>query len=1146
MKFLKAKFIVLYLLVLAVGICLLTYFVGGLKASAVTTDSLAFDFTKYTSYEDYDVNGKYTGTGDAATHPDLQTARIVAQNDKYTMFLNELTTVVTVAVNSSCTATTATNADGYIAYDLATATVSYSSSLDATSGDDTLSSAERSLFLMDYVDADGNAVTATFNTYDNSVHYENKLTSSYERHYYVNFNTENGIEICYRVGNFVLLTSFFPTYWERSSYEALFRGNTMMDVTIDSSGSTDVMKYTGTGITWSEDVATWLAAKYGEDHVKAHEYKDSLNLSTATYWDLSGFATDGVLTLEAGVDYNTATGWALDEETNEFVQTSDASPCTMNPYMNSKVWDYVSTGNSYSLVTYMEDSDSLKALGYSSYDGNPKQYLQNASTRYKFDASSATSLTCQKTYNYLYNTSSDNYYMYLTHTTPTYYQGSPVQVGGYQERDADGNFIYDEDGTAHRTTKNDFVTELKAIAETQNSIYGEDSSTYPPVFQAAFQFTLDDSGYNVNIIGNSLREGDGEKATETLADGTISTTFSHAYRFHTLTLFPYMTVDDGSPVDKNGNPTTISKGNAVAMTSEGIIVLPDGSGAVMSFNSVKDDLDVAAVTKAIYGTDLTDVDTYNTASGDDFTMAMYGFLAKTQKKGVLAICSEGASQLTLTASFIRKSTLYTTKQYNRAYYTLELRASKKVKLGSSKSYFTQWQKSFAKNDYKFKFELLDVDQFVDSDGKIEYVTLAKMYRSYLETIYPALATKKDETTDNVVTLNFLGAISKRTLVLGFPYYKKVALTTFDEAQQIVDILSERGVTDMNVVYTGWTSDGVKQKVRNSVDAASVLGGNTGLKDLEEYLAAKNISFYPAYQITSNYGYGDYSWGNNKYTSKTVTNELTQRSEYNLATNVSDKTGLITNMISPRFYQALMRNYLSSFDRYGISGTFFTDLGNVKVGDYAKKVSTYSSLGILYQMAALSDAKSVLDDVMLSAPYDYAFQYATNVVDLPAESTLLSCYDYSIPFLQLVCSGWFDYAADAVNMDSEHATTWYFLKALETGANLYFNLSYENTTMLLDTSYTKYFNSYYVNWVSTIVEMNKEINASGIHEGILTSHKSIADNVYEVTYSKTNAAGDATDEIAVRLIVNYNDTNYYDTATGFSVKAEWYTIVESNL
>jgi len=227
--------------------------------------------------------------------------------------------------------------------------------------------------------------------------------------------------------------------------------------------------------------------------------------------------------------------------------------------------------------------------------------------------------------------------------------------------------------------------------------------------------------------------------------------------------------------------------------------------------------------------------------------------------------------------------------------------------------------------------------------------------------------------------------------------------------------------------------------------------------------------------------------------------------------------------------------MNSYSNFSVKGAYLSDIGNMRLGDYAKKSGLYAENGMDYQIDALALAKQEVENILLSAPFDYALQYGNFAVDVPLQSTLLGYYDYTIPFYQLVVSGLFDYTGPAVNNDSEHTADWYLLKSLETGSNLYFMLSSEDTRVLLDTDYTKYFNTYYANWKNEIIRMNDIINSTNIHNGKLINHKILKDNVFEVEYSNGTV-----------LIINYNKSIYYDTDSGLSVRPNWFTIVEEGL
>ncbi|MFA6890197.1 MAG: DUF5696 domain-containing protein, partial [Bacilli bacterium] len=275
----------------------------------------------------------------------------------------------------------------------------------------------------------------------------------------------------------------------------------------------------------------------------------------------------------------------------------------------------------------------------------------------------------------------------------------------------------------------------------------------------------------------------------------------------------------------------------------------------------------------------------------------------------------------------------------------------------------------------------------------------------------------------------------------------------------------------------------------------------------------NIAFYPELYIASSKGY-DYPFGNIKYTTKSVGNNYAIQYPFNLATLYEDKDLAPTYYISPSYYQSVASRLFASYSKFGITGAYLSDLGNMKVGDYSKNQEIYGYDSNRYQMATLADMQNKMDYIQLSTPYDYAFQYVDTAINVPVTSSTYGIFDQTIPFYQLVVSGLFDYSTELVNGASNRSANYYFVKALETGSNLYFQLSYENPNVLLETDYTQYFQTYYENWEDTIIDFNNRINATKIHEGRLINHERLAKDIAKVTYSN-----------GVILVVNSSNRAY---------------------
>src|SRR5690554_2862093 len=130
------------------------------------------------------------------------------------------------------------------------------------------------------------------------------------------------------------------------------------------------------------------------------------------------------------------------------------------------------------------------------------------------------------------------------------------------------------------------------------------------------RFVLNEDGLDVTILENSLREGMG---TDYKENGD-STAYSHASLFGNMDIMPNFTTNND-------------------LNSEGYIILPDGSGAIMRFNSPKSPLNYQAEFKEFYGIDKTFSHqiSQQTQNNRNYMLNMYGFLDKTEEKGVLAI-----------------------------------------------------------------------------------------------------------------------------------------------------------------------------------------------------------------------------------------------------------------------------------------------------------------------------------------------------------------------------------------------------------------------------------------------------------------------------------------------------------------------------
>ncbi|HNZ49909.1 MAG TPA: DUF5696 domain-containing protein, partial [Bacilli bacterium] len=738
MKVFKLKNILALSLIVIITVLLLIFFIGGLKAKALALNNLEFDLTGFVDYSPYDRQGNYVVEYDSAAEANAAVAglpetsytkvineasdiytvtfklnkeRIVAQNNLYTMFLNEDTTIVSVAVNSECTPTAEKTAEGFTNYKKATCKTVFNSAFDSGNSSDM-----KSNFILYYIGSNDKLSGTGFNTLANSVLYNDLLYGTIKRHYQIKYDVENGIEILYEIGDFTVINSFFPEDFKRTDMEDYFRGNLLFLI---NAGQVNQNKYEYADLayTWSQECAAYLEEKglatvtpvfEGETFVDedGNPIPSRYNLTNIIAKDEEGRPLNK-LKMQAGLDYN-ATNYG--EE--------GASPCTTNPFSNSYMLGNM-FGSYYSLIN--TDGGTTNPITY-----NTNYYLnvQNSSPTFNLKANSTIPL--QKLFEYMYkldNPADRNYFYINTQNilltedniddypgyevgqtyvkkVPILYDENPyddvagveIPVGGYQARDEHGRFLYDEE---NKPIQEVF---LKEYADVQNDLYGNVVESNSPVFQIVMRFTLTEKGLEATILNDALREGKGSKYQE---DGKF-TKYSHDCLLGTIDVLPYLTSNN-------------------SLTSEGQIILPDGSGAIMQFNSPKDELGYTAYAKSIYGAD--QAFTYRMATetmeNEKMMFAMYGFLDKTAKKGVLAIADQGANQTSIYANFKRADVAST---MNIANFKALFREQETVYAGTAQTPFLKWSKDFINTDLKYQYQFLMPNEFVDAAGKIQYVT----------------------------------------------------------------------------------------------------------------------------------------------------------------------------------------------------------------------------------------------------------------------------------------------------------------------------------------------------------------------------------------------------------------------------------------
>lgn len=484
---------------------------------------------------------------------------------------------------------------------------------------------------------------------------------------------------------------------------------------------------------------------------------------------------------------------------------------------------------------------------------------------------------------------------------------------------------------------------------------------------------------------------------------------------------------------------------AAGLEEEGYFVVPDGSGAVINFNNGKTGL--KTYTGKVYGRDITAIKTTKQAVTESVNLPMYGIVKGDSAMMVVAAKGDACASIN---SYVSNQN---NTDYNSTYFDFELRTSDEYLMGGESNPLKVFEKR------GILVPEIELRYYPVSDGgnEVDYTDIAAKYREYL--IKEKGVEDKDLTDSSSLYIDLYGGTLKTKSIAGIPVTVKEPVTKFETAQYILETLQSNGVDDMVVTYNNYNNDNIGEKIADSYNPASSLGGKSKFKDLMNYASANNIKLYPSVdnqQFKTGNGY----W-NMTNTSIRVSNAYSQISIYDLAHGIANEYYKPLSLFTPASYNRAFGKLVKNYSKKGVTNFAFGSLSNTIYGDYGKKaVSREMAKGIVSDIYSSAKANG---SVLAENPAEYVLPYADYITNVPVCSSKFDLFDYDIPLYQTVLHGVIPYASEAVN--SEADIDRHVLASIASGSNLSFDFVGIEASELKDTKLDKYYYAYYANWVN---------------------------------------------------------------------------------
>ncbi len=548
--------------------------------------------------------------------------------------------------------------------------------------------------------------------------------------------------------------------------------------------------------------------------------------------------------------------------------------------------------------------------------------------------------------------------------------------------------------------------------------------------------------------------------------------------------------------------------------TEGELFIPDGSGAIVKFNNGVQT--TSPYVAKIYGEDLS----FPKKTLINKTQPIYMPVFATLKNegSLFGIITEGDADASVT--YINGNARC---GYNAVSSIFNYRTKDVITMfsgtGSSNNINRVSRVHSEAKKYSVRYY---------ATNKSNYPDLAEIYRNYL------IDNKKMKQTASSVSFNLdiYGGVETKASFLGIPYNKKLALTSYSQAEEMIKELKSAGINELSARYVGWNNNGIlNKKVNNSLEPAGYLGGKKNLSKLIDFCNTENVSIYLDNDIIK-----FRKNGNGVKTSKDAVNTI-----------FSEETVLYSYM------RSVYATVLSQEDVYMVSSSKITDVFNKYLKSLKKQQPNLKTIGLsttgnmLYSNPQSKKGNLCTDllnkytniysslakdgySLILESANAYAFPYAEKLLSVPTASSGYDSFDVDVPFYSMVLHGYKDMSVNPIMQSDNPQKS--FLNAIEMGIGIAYAGIYENSSLLTNTMYDNLYSSSYTLWKEKAVEQYSQYDSiyKKIYNLPITEHTAISKDVVKTVFGNKYA-----------VFVNYGDTDI--TVEDVNIKSEGFTVKE---
>ncbi|WP_211749367.1 DUF5696 domain-containing protein [Paenibacillus sp. Marseille-Q4541] len=557
--------------------------------------------------------------------------------------------------------------------------------------------------------------------------------------------------------------------------------------------------------------------------------------------------------------------------------------------------------------------------------------------------------------------------------------------------------------------------------------------------------------------------------------------------------------------------------NAASGQDKGALFIPDGSGALIEYK--KDHpMFYSGYSEYVYGSDPIYVSAGHSSIDANSrkvnppkeNIAMPVFGNYREDVGFLGIVTEGDydAKINATPSGIRNIPLY------RVSSEFVYRKDDVIFIGSS-GQIPFYQGERIPGERRAQYVLL---QGEDAD----YVGMAKAYREYLTSSKGVTPITEDAST---MSIRLVGGIT-RDEIIGKTF---IEMTTFREAQEMIDHFAKEGMTNLRITLEGYGKDGLYGDQPKHFPISKKLGGEKDLQELTAYAKGHGINLY----VEANYARAFEDSGGirkNKDGIRGMDRELAVSSGYEVSSGWNDNSEIFYWLKPDRIIEKYVNKEKDKFKKLGVAGIQFAYWGETLFSDLdPKSISTRQSIAEKW-INAVDTVRAAELQTGVSYGNAYTYGHIDNIDHAPLDSSHFIFSDETVPFYQIVLRGLIPYTASPTNLRDDAVME--KLRMIEYGALPSMRLTYQPTSQLQRTMEDELWSSEYTYWTTVAAEEFGQLQELYQHldGAAITDHNEIESQVYVTTYSNGTS-----------VYVNYSTKSF--EADGVDVPALGYAVHE---